>query len=117
MRGRRDNSTAHARFKREPSRLELRERHLQLFQLRRRTMQFQPDEIGHRQHLREQHADVVEMRENAFGIGVTFATENFVAVNGESVEKIFFSVAAFSMNCGNFALTTSSFPGRTLKYG
>jgi hypothetical protein len=28
------------------------------------------------------------MRENAFGIGVAFAAENFVAVDGKAVEKI-----------------------------
>jgi hypothetical protein len=33
-------------------------------------------------------ADVLQVGEKAFGIRITFATENFVAVHGELVEKI-----------------------------
>jgi hypothetical protein len=53
-------------------------------------MHFYPSEIGHGEHLREQRADVVEMRENAFGVDVAFAAENFVVVNGKPIEKILF---------------------------
>ena len=50
-------------------------------------MNFQPREIGHGEHLREQRANVLEVRENALGTVVTFAAEKFLAVNGEPVEK------------------------------
>ena len=50
-------------------------------------MHFDPGEIRHGEHFREQRAHIVEMRENAFGIGVAFAAENFVAVDGKAVEK------------------------------
>ena len=78
----------HTRFYREPRWIEMRERLFQLFQLRCRAMHFHPGEIGHGEHFREQRANVVEMRENAVGVGVAFAAENFVAVNAEAVEKI-----------------------------
>jgi hypothetical protein len=42
-------------------------------------MPFYPGEIGHGEYLREQRANVVQMCEGAFGVGVTFAAENFVA--------------------------------------
>ena len=51
-------------------------------------MHFYPGEIGHGEHFREQCADVVEMRENAVGVGIAFTAENFVAVNGKPVEKV-----------------------------
>ena len=51
-------------------------------------MHFYPSEIRHSERFREQRADVVEMRENAFGVSVAFAAENFVAVDGKPVEKI-----------------------------
>ena len=53
-------------------------------------MNFYAGEIRHGEHFREQRAHIVEMRENAFGIGVAFAAENFVAVDGKAVEKILF---------------------------
>ena len=62
----------------------------QLFQLRRRPMHFEPDQVDHSQQLREQSANVVEMRQNAFGIGVTFTTKHFIAVDGKLIEKILF---------------------------
>ena len=51
-------------------------------------MNFQPREIGHGEHLREQRANVLEVRENALGTVVTFAAQNFVAVASEPVKKI-----------------------------
>src|SRR6202049_580204 len=66
------------------------ERLFQLVELRRRAMHFYTGEIRHGKHLREQCANVVEMRENASGAGVAFAAENFVAVNAVPVEKILF---------------------------
>ena len=53
-------------------------------------MHFYPGEIRHGEHFREQCANIVEMRENAFGVSVAFAAENFVAVDGKPVEKILF---------------------------
>src|SRR5438874_10501228 len=58
-------------------------------------MHFYSGEIGHGEHFREQRADVVEMRENAVGIGVAFTAENFVAVNGKPVEKVLFLARGF----------------------
>ena len=66
------------------------ERLFQLSQLRRRAMHFDPGEIRHGEHFREQRAHIVKMREKAFGVGVTFAAENLVAVDGKRVEKILF---------------------------
>jgi hypothetical protein len=53
-------------------------------------MHFHPGEIAHREHFREQISDVVEVRENAVGVGTGFAAENFVAVNSKPLEKILF---------------------------
>jgi hypothetical protein len=80
-------------------------------------MHFDPSEIRHGEHFGEQRAHIVEMRENAFGIGVAFATENFVDVDGEAVEKILLLGRGFLDETRNPALTASSFPGFTLKYG
>jgi len=52
----------------------MRERLFQFFQLRCRAMHFHPREISHGKHFREQPANVLEMRENAFGAFVRFAT-------------------------------------------
>ena len=68
------------------------------------------------------------MGENALGMCVAFAAENFAAVDIKAVEKILFlslglpwRAVAFSeggsTNRGNPALTFSKFPGCTLKYG
>jgi len=56
---------------------------------------FYPGEIGHFENFREQRTDVIEMRENAAGVFISFATENFVAVNAEPVEKILFLAPGF----------------------
>ncbi len=73
----------------------MRERLFQFLKLRRWTVYFESDQIDHREHLREQRADVLNVRENALGSGVSFAAETFVAVNGESVEKIPFLSRSF----------------------
>jgi hypothetical protein len=70
--------------------VEVCERPFQLLQLRRRAMHFYPGEIGHGEHLCEQRANVVQMCEDAFGVGLTFAAENFVAVNGKLIRKHLF---------------------------
>ena len=64
--------------------MEVCERLFQLFQLGCRAVHFYSGEIGHGEQLREQHANVVQMCQDAFGIGVSFAAKNFVAVNGNS---------------------------------
>jgi len=76
-------------LKREPRWIEMGERLFQLSQLRRWPMYLHAGEIRQGEHFREQRAHIVEMRENAFGIGVAFAAENFVTVDGKAVEKIF----------------------------
>lgn len=60
----------------------------QLVELRRRSVHFQPDQIGNCERLREERADVVQMSEQAFRIRVGFSTENFIAIDGELIEKI-----------------------------
>ena len=59
-------------------------------------MQFYSGEIGHCEHFRQQRADVIEVRQNAFGTFVRFATENFVTVDSEPVEKDFLFQSQFS---------------------
>jgi hypothetical protein len=68
----------------------MRERLFQFFQLFRGTVDFYAREISYFEHFREERANAFEMGENAVGAFVPFATENFVAVNSESVEKILF---------------------------
>jgi len=58
-------------------------------------MHFDPDKIGHGEHFGERCTDVVEVRENAFGVGVAFAAKDFFAVDGEAVEKILFLGRSF----------------------
>ena len=77
-------------LKREPRWIDVRERFFQLVELDRRAMHLDPGEIRHGEHFREQRAHIVETRENAFGIGVAFAAENFAAVDAEPIEKILF---------------------------
>ena len=55
------------------------------------------------------------MSKYAFGAVVTFAAENFIAVDTEPVEKIPLSFTVFSTNRGRIVLTVSSFPGCALK--
>jgi len=88
-----------------------------LFQLRRRTMNFEPDEIGHGEQFRERCADVVEMRERAFGVGVTFATKNFVAVDGKLVEEILFLSRRFLDEPQESGSDCLQFPGMHFKIG
>jgi hypothetical protein len=68
----------------------MRERFFQLLQLCGQAVHFQPSEIAHRKHFRQQIGDVVEVRVNAFGVGISFTAENFVAVNSKRVEEILF---------------------------
>src|SRR5438874_10420731 len=74
-------------FEREPRRIEVRERLFQLFQLGRRPVHFKAREIGHLHRLGQKRADVVEMREQAFGVFVGFATKKLIAVPAEFVEE------------------------------
>jgi hypothetical protein len=96
---------------REPRRIEVRERLFQLAELRRRAMHFYPGEIGHGEHFRKQCANVVEMRENAFGVGVAFAAENFVAVDSKPVEKILFLRLGFLDETRKPGFDRLQFPG------
>jgi hypothetical protein len=67
----------------------MRQRLLQLLQLPRRAVHFHADQVGNLERFREQRADVLQMREQPFRIRVGFATENFIAVNGEFIKKVF----------------------------
>src|SRR5438132_12575145 len=50
-------------------------------------MYFYSSEIAHGEQFREQLANVVQMCEKTFGVGITFAAENLVAVKGKLIEK------------------------------
>ena len=66
----------------------MRERPSQLVQLRRRAVHFQADQVGHLERFREQRAHVVQMDQKAFGVSVSFAAENLIAVEREPIKKI-----------------------------
>jgi hypothetical protein len=57
------------------------------------------------------------MCENAFGVCVTFAAENFVAVNGKLIKKHLFLGRGFLDELREAGFDRLQFPGRTLKYG
>lgn len=84
------NSCIQRSFTHEPCRIEMRQRLFQLLKLRHWAMHFDSDEIGHPEHFGEWYADVVEVRENTFGVNVAFAAENVVSVDGKSIEEILF---------------------------
>ena len=66
----------------------MRERFPELVELRRRTVHFDADQIGHLHRRREHLAHVLEVREQRFRVDVAFTTKHFVAVDGELVEEI-----------------------------
>ena len=66
----------------------MREWSSQLLEFRRRSMDFEADQIRNLECLREHGANILKMREQRLGIDVAFATEDFVVVDGELVEKI-----------------------------
>ena len=80
-------------------------------------MHFYPGQIRHGEHFRKKCANVVEMRENAFGVGVAFAAENFVAVDGKPVEKILFLGCGFLDETRKPGFDRLQFPRCALKYG
>jgi hypothetical protein len=53
----------------------------------------------------------IEMRENAFGIGVAFAAENFAAVDSKAVEKILFFGRGFLDETGEPGFDRIEFSG------
>ena len=73
---------------REPRWIEMGERSFQLVELLRGAVQFHSDQVSYLEPFGEQLANVGQMGENARGIGITFAAENFVAVDREPIEKI-----------------------------
>ena len=93
------------------------ERLFQLSQFHRRAMHFDPGEIRHGKHFREQRAHIVEMRENAFGVGVAFAAENFVAVDAEPIEKILFLRRGFVDEARKPGFDRLQFPGMHFEEG
>lgn len=66
----------------------MRERPSEFIELFRRAVHFHSGEIGDLEHFREQYAYVVEMSEDVVGVYVTFAAENFIAVDAKAVEKV-----------------------------
>jgi len=73
----------------------VRKKSFLFFELRRRTVHFDPGEIRYFQHLRERRADIIEMRKDALGIGVSFPAIHSLAVGSEPVEKILFFSRSF----------------------
>src|SRR5205809_1620696 len=81
----------------------MREWFSELIELVRRSVQFQPDQIANLHCLGQHRANVIQMREDALGIGIAFPAENFIAVDRESVEKILLLGSGFldeSRECG-----------------
>jgi hypothetical protein len=68
--------------------MEVCERFSQLLEFLRRAVHFHPGQVGHLERCREERANVFQMSENAIGIGIALAAENFVAIDGEPIEKI-----------------------------
>lgn len=66
----------------------MRERAFEFFELGRRAVHFDPDKISHLEHLREQCADVLDVRQKAFRVCVTFAAKHIVAVSTETIKEI-----------------------------
>ena len=66
----------------------MRQRLSQLIEFVRGAMKFQANQISHLESFGQHCTDVIEMRQNAIGIGVSFATENFIAVDAEAIEEI-----------------------------
>ena len=66
----------------------MRERLFQFLQLSGWSVDFNADELRHRQRLREHRADVIQMLQERFRADVAFAAEDFVAIDRELVEEI-----------------------------
>jgi hypothetical protein len=73
----------------------VRQRPFEFFELNPRAMHFEPNEIRHLEHFREQSADVLDVREKTLGISVAFAAKDVVTVNAETVEEVFFLSRGF----------------------
>ena len=67
----------------------------QLFEFVCRTVHFYTKKIGDLEHLRQRRGDILQMSKKALGASVRFTTENFVAVDGEAVEKVIFLSRSF----------------------
>jgi hypothetical protein len=75
-------------IKHEPRRLQMGERSFQFLEFLRGTVHFYSDQVRDFERFRQQHADVLEMREHAVGSDITFTAKNFVAIDAEAIEKI-----------------------------
>src|SRR5437660_11583601 len=104
-------------LEREPRGIEMGEGSFQLFQLRRRAMNFEPGEIGHGEQFGEQCADIVEMREHAFCIFVGFATKKFIAVPAEFVEEHSLLRRGLRHESRQYRLNRIQFPRMHFKIG
>ena len=51
-------------------------------------MDFDANQVGHPQRLRQHRTHVFQVRQQRFGVDVAFAAEYFVAVDRELIEKI-----------------------------
>lgn len=67
----------------------MRERFSELIEFGRWPMQLQTDQIGHLECFGEHCSNIIEMRQDAVGTGITFPAEDFIPVHRESIEKIF----------------------------
>jgi hypothetical protein len=68
---------------------------LQLLEFRRWSVYFNANDIGYFEHFVQNWRDVVQMSEKAIRASVSFAAENFVAVNTETVKEIVFLGRSF----------------------
>ena len=74
-------------FQGEELRVKFRQRSAKLGQFLFRTMNLEASELDHLQRFIEQLSDVLEMRQNSLGVGITFPAMSFVSAEAESVVK------------------------------
>jgi hypothetical protein len=72
----------------EPDGVEFGERGAEFFQFSFGAVDFETIEVGEFGHLGEERADVIEVGESGFGVLISFAAEDFVAIDGEIVEEV-----------------------------
>ena len=66
----------------------MRERLAEFVQFRRRAVQLDAREVCHLQHFSDLRADIIEVRQHAFGIRVCLTTEDLISVQSESIVEI-----------------------------
>jgi hypothetical protein len=79
----------------KPDWIEMRQRPSQLVEFGCRTVHFQPGEVSYLERFRKHRAHVVQMGKKRRGVGICLAAENLIAIERESIEKVFLFVCCF----------------------